>query len=68
VSGEESHFTTGPWVNLLPGVSPGATAQVPPQGVPIDARSQRVIFFVSAVKFADGSSWKADQKDVLNMR
>lgn len=61
----KSRFEMGPWMNVPAGVNPGATVEVPAQGVALDARAENMVFFVSEVKFADGSHWKANHGELL---
>jgi hypothetical protein len=55
----KSSFRAGEWMNVPAGISLGETATVPAQGISCDAQAEDMVFFVSEVKFSDGSRWKA---------
>ena len=54
----------GDAVDAAAGVMPGASRRVPDEAIPEDQRTRKVIFFVAEAKFADGSEWTADVKDI----
>jgi hypothetical protein len=54
---------SGPWINLPAGITPGTTQQVPAQNVALAKEAREMIFFVTEVKFADGTHWKASRAD-----
>lgn len=57
-------YEQGPAMNVPVGINPGAIAEVPAQNVRPDLRSARTIFYVSDVKFSDGSHWHVDRKKI----
>jgi hypothetical protein len=64
-TGNAVKFAEGPWMNLPAGITEGESILVPAQNVQPQMQASQVVFFVSQVKFADGSKWKADRKRTL---
>lgn len=58
-------FKSGVWMNMPVGVLPGTNQTVPAQGISLMRQAQKMIFFISDVRFADGSHWKTDRKSIL---
>lgn len=58
-------FVEGPWMNHPAGIQPGESVLAPAQNVKPQMQAKRFLFFVSKVKFADGTSWKANHDEVL---
>jgi hypothetical protein len=52
-------------MNLPAGIKAGESVLIPAQNVQPQMQASQVIFFVSQVKFSDGSKWKADRKKAL---
>ena len=64
-TGKVVKFSEGPWMNLPAGIKAGESVLVPAQNVQPQMQATQVVFFVSQVKFSDGSKWKADRKKTL---
>ncbi len=64
VRGNVVKFHTGSVMNVPAGIAPGSVYEVPDQAVTLDSGVEKIIFFVAEVKFADGSQWKAANKEI----
>jgi hypothetical protein len=62
-SGRHS-FHTGAWMNLPAGAKPGAAIAVPAQGIALDRQAESMVFYVAAVKFADGGRWNTSYAEI----
>jgi hypothetical protein len=64
----EVQVSEGPWMTLPADADPGSTVDVPDQKVerPKPMPSE-IKFFISDVRFADGSHWKVNRADLMEM-
>jgi hypothetical protein len=61
-------FVEGPWMNVPQSISPGAVQTVPAQAIRLDDQAQEMIFFVSDLRYVDGTRWKADRRKLVHLK
>jgi hypothetical protein len=57
-------FKLGSWMNVPSGIQPEAVQTVLAQGVQLERHAQKMVFFVSEVRYSDGSHWKASRNSL----